>query len=168
MPLATTRIHTMAPAAPAELGLPLLPNCPAPHHCSALSLHVNTALIAASFTPRAPPPSLSNKALSTSHFGYLRYPGNAHAQCATRAAEFRVRMSKGRANKGANAKLEGEPKRRLRNWARAIGWNEWGRCVFFHKGFDWLSCSRLGGRKAPAGAVRLSLLLALDLGLTLS
>lgn len=56
------------------LGLPLLPDSPAPHHCSTLSLHVNTALIAASLKPRAPPPRLSNRPHSASHFVYLRYP----------------------------------------------------------------------------------------------
>lgn len=55
--------------------LPAIPEVPAPHHCSALSLHVNTALIAVSLTLRAPPPSLgSNRLLSTNHFCYLRYP----------------------------------------------------------------------------------------------
>lgn len=55
--------------------LPAIPEVPAPHHCSALSLHVNTALIAVSLTLRAPPPSLgSNRLLSTNHFSYLRYP----------------------------------------------------------------------------------------------
>ncbi|KAG8516929.1 Methyl-CpG-binding domain protein 4, partial [Galemys pyrenaicus] len=63
---------------------PLLPDCPAPHHCSALSLHVNTALIAASRTPRAPPPGLSNRPRFASLSGYPRYPWQR--TCAVRHA----------------------------------------------------------------------------------
>ena len=72
--MATTGIHAKAPAIPEGRGLPLLPDSPDPHHCSTLSLHVNTALIAVSLKTRAPPPRLGNRPLSASHFVYLRYP----------------------------------------------------------------------------------------------
>lgn len=56
LPLGTTGAPATVPASPPGLGLPLLPDRPAPHQSSALSLHVNTALIAVSLTPQAPPP----------------------------------------------------------------------------------------------------------------
>lgn len=114
------------PPSPPGLGLPFLPECPAPHHCSALSLHVNTALIAPSLTPRAPPPRLSNSALAARHFGYLSY--RWQRTCAVsyaRALECsKCACLKRRASTGAKAGKELEPSRRLRNWG-ALDWSEW-------------------------------------------
>lgn len=160
MPVATTGVHAMAPAIPLGLGLPLLPDCPTPNLCSTLSLHVNTALIAACFTPPAPPPHLGNRPQAASHFGYLRYPWQR--TCAVsyaRSRAFRVRMSEREGlNNGTRAlKMSARLGR-----ARLVTPKVRGRCVFLDKGLDWVSrgngaCGPGGGRKAAEAYERHSL-----------
>lgn len=134
---------------------PAIPERPASHHCSTLSLHVNTALIAP-LTLRAPPPCLdSNSLLSANHFGYLRYPWQRTCamNCARgrRALSAHVQREPGFEAEAASAR-EGVGRRRrkrksdTRDWSGKVG----GAGLLAGGGCDWRGPGH-GGRSSGGG-----------------
>lgn len=168
LPLATARVHWMAPAIPSRARPPAPPQLP---RFSPLidfifpRQHGPHRSFPPASGPLLPPPQQQAPLR-----GPLRLPALPLATHMRTTPPTRVRPQssecaclQGSARTGAKAPLEPELRRRecsygIRDWsARARG-----RCVFLDQGFDWRShgnggCGPRGGRKAAVECDRLTL-----------